>query len=609
MVSTSKTSLGEPLWRLAANYRVHRQATADAVHDYLTGLDCPRALSVWILFKNDEHGQLLDLSVSAEQYSCVDDFRRAYAASMLLSKADFLKLDRDRVSVAMEKFEKFELSCKLTNSRFRMLHLDPLFSGPNVWLLNATKRKIASILGDFVPDEMFEYANWGPGVTLMIKGERATSVNKFQYETGITRDLYSLFSRFDFDRYPIWQDHLGNLPGYPTFEVGSNTVTVPKDAKTDRVISVEPGINLWFQKGIGQMIRHRLRSKGVNLNDQSRNQHLARIALKRELATVDFSSASDSISLELVRELIPPDWFEWMDTLRSHYGRIKDRVFKWEKFSSMGNGFTFELESLIFFAAANAVAEFQGLDTSDISAYGDDVIIPSTCFKLFSDYSYFLGFTVNESKSFFSGEFRESCGSYYLSGVDVKPIFLKKRLTTLETVFKFGNAVRRLSHRMCNYMFCDSNLRTAFDSITKLVPSRLRLRIPDGYGDGGFISNLDEACPRRLANYPFQNGWVTRVLRFVPVKGTSEEVGLYLDRLRLSSTQEPNQYLVPRGRLIRTQFGLCRGMLSSQEKGYSPVTLSSTLKAKGNTFALRGRVRSDIGKLVVQQWYDLGPWL
>jgi hypothetical protein len=599
MSSTSKARHSSDKNTLLREYRVSRRVTDEAIHHFLSALDCPKALAVWLLYESGEHEQLVDLETNPFDFNTVDEFRRAYAATCLLSKSDFLKLDRKRDAVAYEKFEKFELLCKQTNDRFRFGATDGLYAHRNVWLHHATVRKIASILGPLRLEEVVDQANWGPGVTNAIKGESATSVNKFQYETGITRDLYSLWTNMEGfppkRSYPMWQEHLRSSGVFPTFEIGSVTVTVPKDAKTDRVISVEPGFNLWFQKGLGQCIRHRLRSKGVDLNRQEVNQSLAQVAITLGLATVDFSSASDSIALELVRSLIPPDWFDAMDACRSHYGRRSGSFKRWEKFSSMGNGFTFELESLIFFSAASAVCDSLEIDHPVISVYGDDVIIPNQAYELFSSFCHYLGFRINDRKSFYSGVFRESCGSHYFEELDVKPIFLKKRLTTPNSVFKFANAIRRFAHRNLNYMGCDVQFRKVFQFLIHQVPKPLRLRIPDGYGDGGFIANLDEsvACVARdHKKFPTYEGFTTHHASFSPVKDRSEEVGIFLSRLRSSSN--------------------LTGEIPYRGRTYDAISAlrmaDGDLKPQGNEFALRGRVVPRVSLLYVNRWYNLGPW-
>jgi hypothetical protein len=111
-----------------------------------------------------------------------------------------------------------------------------------------------------------------------------------------------------------------------------------------------------------------------------------------------------------------------------------------QKFSSMGNGFTFELESLIFWALSKSVSDF-------VSVYGDDIIVDSTCRDRFVDLFRFCGFTTNESKSFWSGPFRESCGKHYFQGTDVTPIYQKDSDENIENLLASLNRLRRWYYR------------------------------------------------------------------------------------------------------------------------------------------------------------------
>jgi hypothetical protein len=491
-------------------------------------------------------------------------------ATKLVSKASFLKTGIDLKSVAFTKFSEMEDLCKQTNARFRRLDFDPLYKGSNVWMYNTFVRKISSVLVGYSPKEFFDEANWGPGVTNQIKGCLATATNKFQFETGITRDLYSLVSTSLIAEYPLWAAHLNEV-GFPKFEVGNKVITVPKDAFTDRVIAVEPGLNLWFQKAIGSMIRKRLLIHGIDLNHQEVNQRLARSSSKSgELATVDFSSASDTIARDLVSDCIPSHWLALMDSCRSHFGFFEDKLVKWEKFSSMGNGFTFELESLIFYAAAFAVCEYLKLDTSGISVYGDDVIIPSDAFKTFSSFSEFLGFRLNKGKSYYGSiPFRESCGAHYYDGSDIKPVFFKKTARTLLELYRQLNAIRRLAHRR-NFLYgCDIRLKNAWLTLYNRVPKDLRIFGPESKGDGFILSNFDEATPVRAKNGV--EGHHFPQFHEIAKTQSSEEVGLLLDRLRNRSEQEG-----------------------------------------GNNYPLRDRTRLHFARKgkrsLVQQWYNLGPW-
>jgi hypothetical protein len=554
---------------IAQAFRAPPSVTDIAVRHFLSDLDTPRSLSVWLLYKNQEHDQLTNLECHAIDYENNPyRFRLDYIATNFLSKSKFLKTSFDLEKVALTKFHEYETLCHETNRRFLNPASDPLNHGPNVWLLNATKRKIAAVLGDYSPDEFVDEANWGPGVSTLVKGEAVSAINKFHEERGMTRDLYPLVRDCFSVMYPSWSDSLSRSFGenWQVLEVGNVIVTVPKNSKTNRVIAIEPGINLWFQKAIGSMIRRRLNRSGIDLQDQSINQRLARSSsLDDSLATVDFSSASDSISLEVVRELLPPRWFKIMDLCRSRFGVLDSGPIKWNKFSSMGNGFTFELESLIFFAAAEAVKEYTG-STGVISVYGDDVIIPSTMYNLFSSYSAFLGFRVNLRKSFSSGYFRESCGSHFYDGVDCKPIFLKEKLRHVEAFYKLANSIRNLAHRHNFGRGCDARFHYSWSHLVDRIPDPLRIFVPRSAGDTGLVGNFDEACPVR-ARYGIE-GYYYRALSSLGVSRESESFAVLLARLRNPSTQE-----------------------------------------YGNTYTLRGRTKRSITRSLVQQWYNLGEWV
>jgi hypothetical protein len=561
---------------LLKTFRIPRSITDDAVHQFLSALNCPRALTVYLLWKSnapEDHDQLTTLECKPSDYLDAFEFRDSYSATKFLSKANFLNTTFDKKSVALEKFFAFENQCRQTNKRFQNLGLDPSFKGANVWLLNATAQKISRILGTVHAEELMDAANWGPGVTTLLKGSYVSAVNKFHLENGITRELYSLVGPELFPRaYPMWAQHLTHIRGNSgygehcyTYVAGNSIVTVPKDSKADRVIAVEPGINLWFQKGCGSMIRSRLRRVLIDLNTQEWNQKYAYHASRDDvLATCDFSSASDSISRSVVEELLPRDWFVLLESCRSKHGIIQGKRLTWEKFSSMGNGFTFELETLIFYSAASAVCEYLGVG-QEVCVFGDDVILPSACMSLFASYCAFLGFTVNSKKSFSNSPFRESCGAHYYDGVDVKPIFLKERISSVQAVYKLANSVRLYSHR-CNFNYgCDLRFRALWASLVGGIPKPLRLKVSRSLGDTGFIVNFDEACPPKARDQ--LEGYRVETLTAVGLTDSLDSPAILMVRLRSPSTLEHR-----------------------------------------NTYVLRGRVRFRFTTVLVPRWYNLGGW-
>lgn len=130
-------------------FRVCSSVTDSAIRHFFSALDTPRSLAAWLLYESGDHQQLVELEVNPLHYNDAEKFRDDYVATNFLAKADFLKLDISKKDAAMVKFHKFEELCRETNRRFESPALDPKNIGPNVWLLNATKRKIEGILGEF----------------------------------------------------------------------------------------------------------------------------------------------------------------------------------------------------------------------------------------------------------------------------------------------------------------------------------------------------------------------------------------------------------------------------------------------------------------------------
>jgi hypothetical protein len=141
----------------------------------------------------------------------------------------------------------------------------------------------------------------------------------------------------------------------------------------------------------GRVIRRKLRNAGFDLNSDQKNARSALYGSKTDkLATVDFKQASDTISARLVEEILPPAWYTVLNALRSEYYTLDGIVTPYAKFSAMGNGFTFELESLIFVSAALACCQYLKLDSSSVSVFGDDIIIPSEAYPLYTEFCRFL---------------------------------------------------------------------------------------------------------------------------------------------------------------------------------------------------------------------------
>jgi len=277
------------------------------------------------------------------------------------------------------------------------------------------------------------------------------------------------------------------LPSPEKFELGimpvlfhqdlGKLVFVPKSAKTHRPIVVEPALNGLWQLGVGSYLKGRLASLGIDLRDQEVNRKLAlQGSITGSHATIDLKSASDTLSLGVVSELVPSEWVEFLHQLRTGHICYDDRVHELEKFSSMGNGFTFELESSIFWAIARACMRVSGVDDQELGIYGDDIVIPTNAVSLLMEVLDWAGFWVNPQKSFWTGSFRESCGADWLNGHDVRPFYIKDEVSD------------RVLYTLHNWALRRGERELAALALDTTWPS-VRLHGPDGYGDGHLIGS------------------------------------------------------------------------------------------------------------------------
>jgi hypothetical protein len=214
--------------------------------------------------------------------------------------------------------------------------------------------------------------------------------------------------------------------GYPFNKI----TTVPKDGRKDRPIAIEQTGNVYLQLGVGQILRARLRAQGLDLDKQADTNRSMAMESSRtsELFTMDLSNASDTISAELVEILLPPDWFRLMDSLRAPWGVLPSgEAFRYRKFSSMGNGYTFELETLIFLAVCEGIRRTYGCRSDRFVAFGDDIIGPDYLYLHTKHYLEYAGFRVNSEKSFHGRTgVRESCGVDALDGLNIRPFFVRR---------------------------------------------------------------------------------------------------------------------------------------------------------------------------------------
>ncbi len=247
-------------------------------------------------------------------------------------------------------------------------------------------------------------------------------------------------------------DELEKLEAAPHSDPKARVCLVPKDSRGPRIISCEPAELLFIQQGLmrklyGTLDTHPLTRGQFNFTDQQINRYFARLgSLNDSWATIDLAEASDRVSLELVRRVFPPRWFEALSACRSESTVLPDgREVKLNKFAPMGSSCCFPVEALVFYACAVAALDIAGMfhHSRNVFVYGDDIITPPEVSLDVIEALESIGLKANRNKCFVHGPFRESCGGDYHLGMDVTPVRLKKPLRDslifMESAADFAN--------------------------------------------------------------------------------------------------------------------------------------------------------------------------
>lgn len=477
----------------------------------------PRDILHDVVTRRDISG-LFDVASKLDptEYGSADLLLQDRIVVELFSKFDFPNSPFNKREKAMLRFFEAEELCRETSTRLSQAPLGLSCEVNSV--IHRAIRHISNILGSFDLDAMLRFSRFGPGSSLCVRGPFTTEYFKLCERSPTVSTKAFPYAEALIEHDLKWKGHLMGVhpfdiagPFSPIDGLGVElTITdhnkvafVPKNAKTERSIAIEPYFNVYFQLGLGGLIRKRLFERtGVNLDSQLRNQALAlKGSITGDLATIDFSMASDTISRETVELLLPPEWLVHLERLRSENYLLDGAVRPYHKFSSMGNGSTFELETLIFYAVALSACESLGLATEDITVFGDDVVLPSAGCELFETVCSYLGFKVNNEKSFRVGPFRESCGEDYLNGIRVRPVFCKE-LGTVQHVVSLANRLFELNRSVGVGSRCNDMLHSAVDLLHFRIPRDVRKFVvgPPTEEYDGHIHTTDS---RRLACSPF----------------------------------------------------------------------------------------------------------
>jgi hypothetical protein len=362
-------------------------------------------------------------------------------------------------SVALEKFKSANLRCSSWSLQLESLKDEVLYGEFKSAMYNFFYPEGNPLIGSL--EQILDQGRCGPGASMGARGKDFYT-KFFDSPLTTTSDLlyftYEGYCRQD-PRWSLAEKQRSTKHGSCSVVEGSRFHFVPKSNDCSRMICIEPSLNMFYQLGLGKILEDRLmESFGISLSDQPDfNRELVRIgSIDGSFSSIDLSSASDTNGLSMLEQTMPKNALAFFKLLRSKQTSLDGETIQLSMISSMGNGYTFPLETVIFCCVVIAAMRIHGIPLKrnsrksmtpgNFGVFGDDIVclkeISSSVVRLLN----ILGYTENRDKTFVEGPFRESCGFDYFRGQNVRGVYLK-RLKTQQDLFIAINSLNQWSSR------------------------------------------------------------------------------------------------------------------------------------------------------------------
>lgn len=356
--------------------------------------------------------------------------------------------------------------------------------------------RIATSLGHFCPHEW--RSKHGPGAVADASGKQY----KYDFPSWSLRlEAVFPYSEFAYANFGEWGDTIRHGKVASDEEIPAMVLTVPKSQKAPRIIAKEPTANMWCQQIVRDYLERRIMAtpvaSSIHFRDQTYNGRAALLASQSgKHWTVDLSDASDRLSLWLIERLFRRNkpLLEAFNASRSTYCYVPRRggneLLKMKKFAPQGSATTFPLQTIVYtILAVSSCLHARGWKVTtrnikkvsrEVLVFGDDSIIPEDAGNQYLQLMEYCGFTINHSKTFGIGKFRESCGVDAYDGVDVTPAYIVNP-------FRESDPSSVASTVECSNNFYLKGFWHAASALESTLPSwtRKHLRIT-GPGDGSF---------------------------------------------------------------------------------------------------------------------------
>lgn len=459
----------------------------------------------WIRSRSTD--RLLDFAKTLSPHSCIGDmdvetFVQRSQLAAFIKKVPYPGQDAKRKLKAWEKFLAGEHSCKRVNQRFRAWARRASDERPHFLLIEEIKEQIRRLIGD-EPNlkRIYQSCRFGPGSAVGVSGNATHLLKKMdgltctptvvEHALGAIWNNHQMRGVIREDHDPMKRCGKGNFAErlFNRLQYVSHNLIqfAPKNAEIDRTIAGEPVVNGFLQLGCDTEFKGMLLNWGIDLRSQAKNQCFAHRGslpgTPNPDVTIDLANASNSLATQVVKLLVPPAWFAFLDSIRSPSYFLNDSDVglhrgRYEMFSSMGNGFTFPLQTIIYAAVVRAIYRVTG--DQSYTVYGDDIICRQSSALYVIEILKFLGFRTNVDKTFVHGPFRESCGEDYLGGVNVRPYNLGFLPQHWRDLIKVANGASKKGLERLKYA-----------AIAAIPPHRRYLRPYDGPDDTAITVPID----------------------------------------------------------------------------------------------------------------------
>lgn len=361
---------------------------------------------------------------------------------------------------AVATFYRCEALCAATNVRLAKFVNHGPFSDPDDLRLSVFiddwRKNAKDVLGK-LPNRLEPV--FTQGATLSDKGSWITIPDKMSSCPTVYGSCIDIF------RHSVVHTVLDKEPQVVR---ANRFFSVVKDSVKRRGCCVEASGAVLLQRGAALAMRLRY-EKYFKVDMKTApieiHQRLAREgSLNGEWCTIDLSDASDLICEALVKLVLPGMWFELLNSLRAKYSDVEGKLIKLSKFSSMGNGFTFEVMTLLLRTLCMT------LGAREAYVFGDDILVRKEDFKNVLAALRYFGLVPNMRKTFSDGPFRESCGGDFHTGQAVRPYSMSRLPDEPQHWIAIANGIRRtdptLSHFGAAWWFCVEQVPVSWRNFT-----------------------------------------------------------------------------------------------------------------------------------------------